>query len=95
MLLKSIDDISLVDDGVLMIGATNHPSLLDSAAWRRFDKIVMFPLPDAAMRKEIFEKIMAHIKGTFDTQKLAENHRSMHRLRSETDIKRSRAPGAV
>jgi AAA+ superfamily predicted ATPase len=72
MLLKSIDDISLVDDGVLMIGATNHPSLLDSAAWRRFDKIVMFPLPDAAMRKEIFEKIMAHIKGTFDTQKLAE-----------------------
>jgi SpoVK/Ycf46/Vps4 family AAA+-type ATPase len=32
----------------------------------------MFPLPDAAMRKEIFEKIMAHIKGTFDTQKLAE-----------------------
>jgi len=24
MLLKSIDDISLVDDGVLMIGATNH-----------------------------------------------------------------------
>ncbi|MGZ4848323.1 MAG: ATP-binding protein, partial [Halobacteriota archaeon] len=31
-----------------------------------------FPLPDAAMRKEIFEKITAHIKGTFDTQKLAE-----------------------
>jgi SpoVK/Ycf46/Vps4 family AAA+-type ATPase len=56
---------------VLLIGATNHPKLLDSAAWRRFDKIVTFPLPDAGMRKEIFEKILARVKGTFDTQKLA------------------------
>jgi SpoVK/Ycf46/Vps4 family AAA+-type ATPase len=72
MLLKSIDDISLVDDGVLLIGATNHPKLLDSAAWRRFDKIVDFPLPDAFMRKEIFEKILARVTGTFDTQKLAD-----------------------
>lgn len=72
MLLKSIDDISLVDDGVLLIGATNHPRLLDSAAWRRFDKIVNFPLPDAVMRKEIFVKILARITGTFDTQKLAD-----------------------
>jgi SpoVK/Ycf46/Vps4 family AAA+-type ATPase len=72
MLLKSIDDISLVDDGVLLIGATNHPQLLDSAAWRRFDKIVDFPLPDASMRKEIFEKILARVAGTFDTQKLAD-----------------------
>jgi AAA+ superfamily predicted ATPase len=72
MLLKSIDDISLVDDGVLLIGATNHPMLLDSAAWRRFDKIVNFPLPDAVMRKEIFEKILARITGTFNTQKLAD-----------------------
>jgi len=72
MLLKSIDDISLVDDGVLLIGATNHPKLLDSAAWRRFDKIVNFPLPDALMREEIFEKILARVKGTFDTKKLAD-----------------------
>jgi SpoVK/Ycf46/Vps4 family AAA+-type ATPase len=72
MLLKSIDDISLVDDGVLLIGATNHPKLLDSAAWRRFDKIVDFPLPDTSMRKKIFEKILANVTGTFDTQKLAE-----------------------
>ena len=71
MLLKSIDDISLVDDGVLLIGATNHPRLLDSAAWRRFDKVVNFPLPDEDMREEIFEKILSRIKGTFNTRKLA------------------------
>jgi len=49
-LLKCIDEISLVNDGVLLIGATNHPKLLDNAVWRRFDEIVMFPLPDKAMR---------------------------------------------
>ncbi len=71
-LLKCIDEISLVDDGVLLIGATNHPKLLDSAAWRRFDKIVNFPPPDNIMRKEIFDKILSRVKGKFETQKLAD-----------------------
>ncbi|MGZ4920095.1 MAG: AAA family ATPase [Halobacteriota archaeon] len=72
MLLKSIDDVSLVDDGVLLIGATNHPKLLDSAAWRRFDKVVNFPLPDKAMREEIFKKILSRLQGTFDASELAD-----------------------
>ena len=46
-LLKAIDEISLVEHGVLLIAATNHPQLLDYAAWRRFDKVLNFPLPDA------------------------------------------------
>ena len=29
----------------LLIAATNHPDLLDPAVWRRFDRIVNFPLP--------------------------------------------------
>ncbi|NTV83188.1 MAG: cyclic nucleotide-binding domain-containing protein [Bacteroidales bacterium] len=37
-LLKAIDEISLVEDGVLIIAATNHPAILDHAAWRRFDE---------------------------------------------------------
>ncbi len=71
-LLKCIDEISLVNDGVLLIGATNHPKLLDNAVWRRFDEIVMFPLPDADMRKKIFELVLAPIEGKFDIQQLAE-----------------------
>jgi len=52
-LLKSIDDISLIQDDVLLIAATNHPDELDAAAWRRFDEIVNFPKPDRAMREDI------------------------------------------
>jgi SpoVK/Ycf46/Vps4 family AAA+-type ATPase len=71
-LLKCIDEISLVNDGVLLIGATNHPKLLDNAAWRRFDEIVMFPLPDREMRKKIFELVLKPIEGKFDIDVLAD-----------------------
>jgi SpoVK/Ycf46/Vps4 family AAA+-type ATPase len=71
-LLKCIDEISLVNDGVLLIGATNHPKLLDNAAWRRFDEVVMFPLPDREMRKKIFELVLKPIEGNFDIESLAD-----------------------
>ena len=60
-LLKSIDEISLIRDEVLLIGATNHPDLLDSAAWRRFDDVVHFPLPDESMREKIFNVVTKYI----------------------------------
>ncbi|WP_255170546.1 ATP-binding protein [Natrononativus amylolyticus] len=56
-LLKAVDDISLIQDDVLLIGATNHPDQLDAAAWRRFDEIVNFPKPDSGMRADILEVI--------------------------------------
>ncbi|WP_440988510.1 ATP-binding protein [Haloarchaeobius baliensis] len=56
-LLKSIDDVSLIQDDVLLIGATNHPDQLDAAAWRRFDEIVNFPKPDHSMRADILRII--------------------------------------
>jgi ATP-dependent 26S proteasome regulatory subunit len=56
-LLKSIDEVSLVQDEVLLIGATNHPDQLDAAAWRRFDEIVNFPKPDRTMRSDILEVV--------------------------------------
>ncbi|MHC1589280.1 MAG: ATP-binding protein [Methermicoccaceae archaeon] len=70
-LLKAIDEISLVRHGVLLIGATNHPQLLDVAAWRRFDEVVRFSLPDEEMRREILEKITHKIAGHFDVGKIA------------------------
>jgi SpoVK/Ycf46/Vps4 family AAA+-type ATPase len=72
-LLKSIDDISLIRDEVLLIGATNHPDQLDAAAWRRFDEIVNFPKPDSAMRADILEVITRRMEiAEFDPHEVAE-----------------------
>ncbi len=70
-LLKAIDEISLVEHGVLLIGATNHPTILDHAAWRRFDEIVDFTLPDRDMRKKILDIVLRDIEGSFDTEEIA------------------------
>jgi len=70
-LLKNIDRISLVKDGVLLIGATNHPQLLDEAAWRRFDEIVEFGLPDTAMRIKILKSVTTSIDCRCDFEALA------------------------
>ncbi|MDD3976874.1 ATP-binding protein [Methanomicrobium antiquum] len=73
MLLKNIDTISFVKNGVLLIGATNHPGMLDEAAWRRFDDVVEFPLPDLLMRKKILLKITKELDCTCNYDELAED----------------------
>lgn len=71
-LLKSIDEVSLIEDDVLLIGATNHPDQLDAAAWRRFDEIVNFPKPDDRMRADIFRVITREMEITgFDPEEIA------------------------
>jgi ATP-dependent 26S proteasome regulatory subunit len=72
-LLKSIDDISLIRDEVLLIGATNHPDQLDAAAWRRFDEIVNFPKPDRRMRADILRVITRRMEiASFDPDAVAD-----------------------
>jgi len=72
-LLKSIDEVSLIEDDVLLIGATNHPDQLDAAAWRRFDEIVNFPKPDRDMRADILRVVTREMEiDDFDPQDLAE-----------------------
>ncbi|MDT8356891.1 MAG: ATP-binding protein [Methanomicrobiaceae archaeon] len=71
MLLKNIDMVSFIRNGVLLIGATNHPWLLDEAAWRRFDDVVEFPLPDTPMRREILGKVSSHFECECDFDDLA------------------------
>jgi len=72
-LLKSIDEVSLIDDEVLLIGATNHPDQLDSAAWRRFDEIVNFPKPDITMRADILRIVTREMDiADFDPAEVAD-----------------------
>jgi len=70
-LLKNIDKMNLIRNGVVLIGATNHPQLLDEAAWRRFDEVVEFSLPDEEMRKNILKKVTGSLHGEIDYQRLA------------------------
>lgn len=52
-LLLEIDDLP---SHVVVVGATNHPELLDRAAWRRFQVRVELPSPTRAQLAEWFAK---------------------------------------
>jgi transitional endoplasmic reticulum ATPase len=61
--------------GVMVLGATNRPDMLDTAILRpgRFDDVLELPLPDERGRAEIF-KIHLHnkpVRGNIDFQALA------------------------
>lgn len=71
-LLKCIDHISLIRNRVILIGATNHAGMLDEAAWRRFDEVVGFRLPDAAMREAILHHVASGIPCIMDFKTIAE-----------------------
>lgn len=43
----------------LIIAATNHIQILDSALFRRFDDVIRYELPDKARRREAFEEFLA------------------------------------
>jgi len=65
-------------DGVLCLGATNRPMVLDAALLRpgRFDKVIYVPPPDEASRRSIFSLQLAKAKcchSTIDLDYLASN----------------------
>jgi SpoVK/Ycf46/Vps4 family AAA+-type ATPase len=41
----------------LLLAATNHPELLDPAVWRRFDRVIVFPLPTLEERRSFIEQL--------------------------------------
>ncbi len=58
---------------VLVVAATNHPELIDSAAVRagRFDKVIYIPPPDKAAREHIFKDALAKVsQDDIDIEKL-------------------------
>lgn len=52
------------NDGILVLGATNIPWVLDSAIRRRFEKRIYIPLPEEAARMVMFK---LHLGNTFNT----------------------------
>ncbi len=53
VLLKELEDCPV---SCVIIGATNHPELLDKAIWRRFDRNICVPMPESEQRKELFNR---------------------------------------
>jgi AAA+ superfamily predicted ATPase/DNA-binding FadR family transcriptional regulator len=62
--------------GILVVGATNQPDLIDSAVMRagRMDKIILVPPPDFEARKELFSSRLSKVPHSSDMDfgKLAE-----------------------
>lgn len=55
VLLKELEDCPV---NCVIIGATNHPELLDRAIWRRFDRNIEIPLPEREERKKLFDRYL-------------------------------------
>lgn len=53
VLLKELEDCPIT---CVIIGATNHPEMLDKAIWRRFDRNIEVTLPDSKGRYELLER---------------------------------------
>ena len=55
----------------LIVAATNHIEILDSALFRRFDDVIRYELPDEKRRAEAFEEFLATFsKGSVDWTKI-------------------------
>ena len=75
MLLSEMDGFQKID-GVVIVGSTNMPQLLDPSIMRpgRFDKIIYVPLPDKEARIAVFKHYSGKYPMASDTdfEKLAE-----------------------
>jgi SpoVK/Ycf46/Vps4 family AAA+-type ATPase len=49
------------DSDSLLVAATNHPQLLDTAMFRRFDAVIRYPLPDGRVVRIIVENRLANV----------------------------------
>lgn len=54
--------LELEETESLLVAATNHPQLLDSAMFRRFDAVIEYPLPTAPVIKALVLNRLATIK---------------------------------
>lgn len=66
--------LQLLDDfqgDSLVIAATNHPTLLDEAVWRRFDEVIDFPLPTQPEIKELLKVKLRGARHRFSILELA------------------------
>lgn len=59
-LLQAMDEFS--SDKSILILASNHQHLIDSAIWRRFDEVIEFTLPDPPQRRDFIHYLTSGVK---------------------------------
>lgn len=57
LLTTLLQNMDMMDEGTLLVAATNMPDLLDPAVIRRFDTTVRFPIPDRSGRERLIEML--------------------------------------
>lgn len=62
--------LDLYNGDSILIAATNHQQMLDTALWRRFDEILYFDLPDLTQRKALFVKYL-HVFQKIEKQNIS------------------------
>lgn len=82
VLVQAIDEWP--SDG-LLVAATNHPELLDPAVWRRFDRVVEFPVPNETEIVATITRLCGSVPETMTIRLLA----SLMKGHSFADITRS------
>lgn len=58
-LLQLIDNYQ---NNNILIAATNHESLLDTAVWRRFDEVIFFGKPNYHLRRSLLRKYLSSMR---------------------------------
>jgi SpoVK/Ycf46/Vps4 family AAA+-type ATPase len=57
----------------LILAATNHPSILDNALFRRFDDVLVYELPDTEHTVSLLkERLSEYVPENFEWQMLSE-----------------------
>ena len=63
VLLKELESCPMT---CIVVGATNHPELLDKAIWRRFDRNIEITLPEREQRRSLIQRGMGKRYGEID-----------------------------
>lgn len=70
--LVQMQGVGTDNEGILVLGATNVPWMLDSAIRRRFEKRIYIPLPEAAARTVMFKLHLGSTPNTLTQENFKE-----------------------
>lgn len=57
----------------IVIAATNHPTMLDNAVWRRFDEVIDFPLPNQPEREQLLDLKLRGVPHRFSVEEMVKS----------------------